>query len=63
MSPRLDLPGQLDLPDTGERPADLAKRQAASPLRPQAPQEPCDHGLFSDQGNQLTLPIDPGNTA
>jgi hypothetical protein len=60
---RANLPGQLDLPDTGERPADLAKRQVATPLRPQAPQEPCDHGLFSDQGNQLTLPIVTSKTA
>ena len=60
---RANLPGQLDLPGTGERPANLAKRQAAAPLRPQAPQEPCDHGLFSDQGNQLTLPIATSKTA
>ena len=46
-----------------ERAADLAKRQVATPLRPQAPQEPCDHGLFSDQRNQLTLPIATGKTA
>ena len=60
---RANLPGQLDLPDAGERPTNLAKRQAAAPLRPQAPQEPCDHGLFSDQRNQLTLPIATSKTA
>jgi hypothetical protein len=60
---RANLPGQLDLPDTGERPADLAKRQSAAPLRPQALQEPCDHGLFSDQRNQLALPIAISKTA
>jgi hypothetical protein len=61
--PRLNLPGQLDLPDTGERFADLAKRQAAAPLRPCAPQAACDHGLFSDQSNQFTLPITASKTA
>jgi hypothetical protein len=60
---RANLPGQLDLPDTGERPAELARRKAAAPLRPQAPQEPCDLGLFSNQGNQFTLPIYPNKTA
>jgi hypothetical protein len=48
---RLTLPGQLDLPDTGERP--IAKIKAAEPMRPAVPQKPCDIGLFSDEANQL----------
>jgi hypothetical protein len=60
---KLNLPGQLDLPDTAERPADLAWIKSTAPLRPCAPQAACDHGLFSDQSNQFTLPIYPNKTA
>lgn len=49
------LPGQLDLPQTEERPAELAKRLAASPLRPTTYQLPCDHGLFGDEQLQIDL--------
>jgi hypothetical protein len=60
---RSNLPGQLDLPDTTERPADLARIKAAAPLRPCAPQTTCDHGLFSDQIQQLALPLNQNKTA
>lgn len=53
--PRVDLPGQLDLPDTGPDHAGLAKLRAAGPLRPTAPQQPCDTGLFGDQPKQIDL--------
>jgi hypothetical protein len=33
----------------------LAERRAALPLKPKAPQRPCDHGLFSDEASQLDL--------
>lgn len=32
-----------------------ARRQAAAPLRPTAPQLPCDDGLFSDTASQIDL--------
>jgi hypothetical protein len=35
--------------------AELARRQAAAPLKPPAPQRPCDVGLFSDESQQLDL--------
>lgn len=41
------LPGQLDLPETPERPAIKAK--------PLPVQEPCDIGLFSDDARQIDL--------
>jgi len=53
--PRSNLPGQLELPDTAERAANLARIKAAAPLRPVAPQEPCDLGLFSDKNLQSDL--------
>jgi hypothetical protein len=53
--PRVDLPGQLELPDTGERAADLAKLKAAASLRPEETQKPCDLGLFSDAKDQASL--------
>ena len=52
---RLTLPGQLDLPDTPERLAELAQSKAAAPLRVAVNQLPCDQGLFSDEANQLDL--------
>lgn len=52
---RSDLPGQLSLPDTGERMGELARRKAAAPLRPGKPQAPCDIGLFGDEAAQLDL--------
>jgi hypothetical protein len=53
--PRVDLPGQLELPDTGEDMAGLAKLKGGSPLKPTAPQKPCDIGLFSDNAAQIDL--------
>lgn len=35
--------------------AELARRQAAAPLRPSKPQEACDVGLFGDGAAQLDL--------
>lgn len=52
---RTDLPGQLDMPQTEERLADLAKAKAAAPMRPAKPQRPCDVGLFSDEADQMDL--------
>lgn len=53
--PRVALPGQLELPQTEERPADLARLQAAAPMRAKAPQKPCDVGLFGDDAAQIDL--------
>lgn len=52
---RTDLPGQLDMPQTEERLAELAKAKAAAPMRPDKPQKPCDVGLFSDEADQMDL--------
>jgi hypothetical protein len=35
--------------------AGAAARKAGAPLKPAAPQEACDVGLFSDDARQLTL--------
>jgi hypothetical protein len=35
--------------------AKLAKREADAPLKPAAPQEPCDVGLFDDEHFQSDL--------
>lgn len=53
--PRVELPGQMELPQTVAGTAGLVRRQAAEPLRPSKPQKPCDHGLFSDEAAQLDL--------
>lgn len=45
----------VELPDTEERLADLAKRKAAESLKPTVAQKPCDTGLFSDQTQQIDL--------
>jgi len=34
---------------------ELAQRRANLPLKPAAPQRPCDVGLFSDESAQLDL--------
>lgn len=52
---RSNLPGQLELPQTEERAADLAQRQAAAPMLPDKAQKPCDIGLFSDAAAQTDL--------
>lgn len=36
-------------------PAQIARRRAAEPLRASKPQQPCDHGLFSDDARQTDL--------
>lgn len=48
-------PRQMDLPQTASDEAGLVKLLAAAPLRPRKPQNPCDHGLFSDEADQLEL--------
>lgn len=35
--------------------AELARRQAAAPLKPAKPQQLCDVGLFSDVATQIDL--------
>lgn len=52
---RSTLPGQRDLPHTGEQLAELARRKAAAPMRPTKPQQACDVGLFGDQAGQLDI--------
>jgi hypothetical protein len=52
---KFTLPGQLDLPDTPEKPADLAKQLVKAPMLPTKEQKPCDLGLFSDDAAQLPL--------
>lgn len=50
------MSAQLTIP--GAEPASaatVAKRRAAEPLRPSAPQLACDAGLFSDTATQLDL--------
>ena len=52
---RLNLPGQLDLPQTESRLGELAKIKAAEPLRPTIAQKPLDIGLFSENKLQIDL--------
>ncbi len=52
---RSDLPGQLEISGTSERMAQLAQLKSAAPMRATKEQKPCDHGLFSDDANQLDL--------
>lgn len=52
---RTDDPRQGALPQTGPDLAGLARQLAAAPLRPRKAQAPCDHGLFSDDADQLDL--------
>lgn len=54
---RVELPGQLEFPQTEPQPAALAKRLAAGALRPRVPQQPCDLGLFSSQKDQIGLDL------
>lgn len=53
--PRVDLPGQMELPQTAAQSAELARRKAAAPLLATKTQKPCDIGLFSDEAAQLDL--------
>lgn len=34
---------------------EIARRKAATPLKPKTPQSPCDFGLFSDDAKQIDL--------
>jgi hypothetical protein len=48
--------GQYVLPGAEEAgDAAMARRAADAPLRPRVPQQPCDHGLFSDDAAQVDL--------
>lgn len=49
------LPGQLELDQTAPDMGNHARRLSQTPLRPNKPQLPCDHGLFSDEANQVDL--------
>jgi hypothetical protein len=33
----------------------VAERKWSAPIKPAKPQRPCDHGLFSDEADQLDL--------
>ena len=50
-----DLKGQLDLPATGQRIAELLKRKAGERLIAPSDQKPLDFGLFSDDSLQTDL--------
>jgi hypothetical protein len=39
--------------------AEVAKRKARQPLKPQVAQKPADHGLFSDESKQIDFIDDP----
>jgi hypothetical protein len=43
---------QLDLPQTGPDVAGMLKRRANAPLKPKAPQQSCNVGLFGDDSRQ-----------
>ena len=43
------------IPTLQQSQAELARRKAAAPLKPQAEQRACDHGLFSDEPAQIDL--------
>lgn len=49
--PRVDLPGQMELPATDG----AARRMVEAAMRPSKPQKPCDHGLFGDSAAQVDL--------
>lgn len=54
--PRSDLPGQLDHGLAIDTEGDLVRRIVAQPLKPTAPQKPCDLGLFDEsKGAQIDL--------
>jgi hypothetical protein len=44
---------QLVLPGAERR--SVAQIKSNAPLKPAKPQKPCDHGLFSDEADQLDL--------
>lgn len=43
------------IPGTERDPAGLARKLAAEPLKPDRPQEACDHGLFGEGWKQTDL--------
>ncbi len=49
------LPGQQDLPETAPSSQQYLACKVANLIKPRKPQKPCDHGLFSDDANQLDL--------
>jgi hypothetical protein len=49
------LPGQLELAGTRPDHAWHLSELAKAALRPSVPQRACDHGLFSDDADQLDL--------
>lgn len=49
------LPGQLELAGTEPSTRKMLERRASKPMRPNKPQRACDHGLFSDDADQLDL--------
>ena len=52
---RSNLPGQIDIPGTSVEAKGQIRLRAATPLRPNKPQLPCDLGLFSDDADQMDL--------
>lgn len=49
------MPTQHNLPGTAPDIGGTLARKAAAPIKPPAPQKPCDVGLFSDDATQLDL--------
>jgi hypothetical protein len=39
----------------------VAERKWSAPIKPAKPQQPCDHGLFSDEMDQVEMFMDPTN--
>ena len=48
-------PRQIGMSGTGPDIAVLLRLKAAAPIKPAKPQKACDHGLFSDDADQLDL--------
>ena len=46
---------QAEMPGTAPDVGGLLRLKAAAPIKPGKPQQPCDHGLFSDEADQLDL--------
>lgn len=46
---------QPSFPGTAADVGGLLRIKAAAPIKPRKPQSPCDHGLFSDEADQLDL--------
>ncbi len=52
---RSNLPGQLEIPDTGEHMRQHVAKLAAAPLKPLKAQLPADVGLFGDEALQADM--------